>query len=356
MATKPIRLADVMHQECETIVGAWTAAGGHSSFSYQLSRQQLRDHLPILLMSVADIAAKAETAENQAYPHPAVLQELRMRFDIEQFMQEYGLLKRVAFTRLASVVGKLDGEEVLQVNRGFDLVLLEMVKVYTRSVVQFTGILSHDLRSPLQAIAGAAELLRRQVSKDQQQRQLIVSILNAGKRAGRLIDDMLDFSQIRLGGLSMSPADTDLYELAQDVVNEVRLGHPERSIELHREGDSKGCWDAGRIAQVMVNLLRNAVHYSPPQANIRMTIRDAGSAITLSVHNDGPPIPEELRPYLFLPMVYGIAQERPGRGLGLGLYIVKRIVAGHGGTVDVRSTEAEGTTFTVTLPRTLAGK
>jgi signal transduction histidine kinase len=131
------------------------------------------------------------------------------------------------------------------------------------------------------------------------------------------------------------------------------MGSPDRRIELEVLGDAHGTWDPGRMAQVISNLVSNAVAHGAPYAPVTVQIDATGDDhVDLSVHNEGPPIPPELLPVLFEPFRRGTGDKSP-RGLGLGLYIVRQLVEAHGGTVDVRSTAPEGTTFTIELQRTL---
>jgi signal transduction histidine kinase len=135
------------------------------------------------------------------------------------------------------------------------------------------------------------------------------------------------------------------------VVDEVRLVWPERRITLHASGDGQGAWDEGRLAQVVTNLVGNALQHSPEGTPVRVSTQGEGPSVLLEVHNEGVPIPAELLPVLFEPYRQG-PEAGTGRGsLGLGLFITRQIVLGHGGTLDARSSAEEGTTFTVRLPR-----
>jgi signal transduction histidine kinase len=132
----------------------------------------------------------------------------------------------------------------------------------------------------------------------------------------------------------------------------VRLAHPEREVEVVQSGHGRGEWDGDRLVQVLTNLLNNALTYSTPDTRVRVETRGEDGCFLLRVHNEGKPIPAELLPRLFEPMMRGSKKEdTSSRNIGLGLYIVNNIVHAHGGIVEVYSTESEGTTFTVRLPR-----
>ncbi|AGC41905.1 sensory box histidine kinase [Myxococcus stipitatus DSM 14675] len=217
------------------------------------------------------------------------------------------------------------------------------------------GIVGHDLRNPLSAITMASTTLLRREYLDERQRKVIDRILSSAERATRMLRDVLDFTQARLGGgIPMQPQPLDLHELTRQVLDEVRLAHPERSLEFEFSGDGAGVWDPDRLAQVLTNLVNNALSYSPSECPVLVRTHGTHDAVTLSVHNMGVPIPAELLPRLFEPMKRAERRDpKEGRGLGLGLFIVKHIVDAHGGRLRVRSDEKEGTLFVVRLPRRL---
>jgi PAS domain S-box-containing protein len=215
------------------------------------------------------------------------------------------------------------------------------------------GIVGHDLRNPLSAITMATTTLLRREGLDARQRKGLGRVLSSAERATRMLRDVLDFTQARLGGgIPMQPRLLDLHELTRQVVDEVRLAWPERRLEVESRGDGRGLWDADRLAQVITNLVNNALEYSPGHCPVWVRTHGTRDAVVLSVHNAGPAIPPELRARLFEPMKGRDATgARERRGLGLGLFIVKHIVDAHGGGLRVHSSDSEGTTFRVRLPR-----
>jgi PAS domain S-box-containing protein len=217
---------------------------------------------------------------------------------------------------------------------------------------QLIGIVSHDLRNPLYAISlGASALLRRE-GLDERNTSSVRRILSSAERAGRMIRDLLDFTQARLGGIRVARTPLDLHPHASQVLEELGHTHPERRLELSAEGDTHGAWDPDRIAQVLGNLVGNALKYSPPDTPVGVRTRGEGAEVVLEVHNWGEPIAPERLPTLFKPLSRGTDRlDTQARSIGLGLYIVESIVHAHGGTVSVQSSAAEGTTFTVRLPR-----
>lgn len=211
------------------------------------------------------------------------------------------------------------------------------------------GIVSHDLRNPLSAISLTASAMARQGLSERHQRGLQRILLSA-ERATRMIHDLLDFTRSQQGsGMAIQRTASDLHTVVGAIVDEVRDAHPDRTIEVTQSGNGVGDWDPDRLEQVASNLLSNALQYSPADTPVRVETRGENGTLVLEVQNAGPPIPAGLLPRIFEPMERGGSQA--GSNIGLGLYIVRNLVLAHGGTVSVHSTEAEGTTFTVRLPR-----
>jgi signal transduction histidine kinase len=178
-------------------------------------------------------------------------------------------------------------------------------------------------------------------------------ILTSAERATRLVRDLLDFTRARLGGgIPLHRCNVELRALVRQVLQEVGLNHPGRQLREHYQDAGKGLWDADRLAQVLGNLVSNALQYSPRDAPVSVSVVGEADAVEIEVHNTGEPIPARLIGRLFQPLQRGEdASDNSRRSIGLGLYIVDQIVRAHGGTVGVRSSEQEGTTFQIRLPR-----
>lgn len=215
------------------------------------------------------------------------------------------------------------------------------------------GIVSHDLRNPLNAITLASTVLLKRDGVDPAQQQVLNRILFSARRANRMLRDLLDFTQARLsGGIPLKPQPLELHSFARQILDEIQLAHPSRRLILEQRGDGKGEWDADRLAQVITNLVNNALAYSPGHCPVRVRTRGERDFVVISIHNDGDPIPAEMLPRLFQPLKRGKAKEGKSQGsIGLGLFIVKHIVEAHRGGISVHSTPANGTTFLVRLPR-----
>jgi sigma-B regulation protein RsbU (phosphoserine phosphatase) len=215
---------------------------------------------------------------------------------------------------------------------------------------QLIGIVSHDLRTPLQAIRLGTQLLAR-TALDEAQLKTVANVLRSSRRAQRLVADLLDFTVARVGrGISVAPQPIDLQHVVADSVDELRAAYPQQPFALRHHGGTAATADASRIAQLIGNLVANAATYGAPGRPITITSHgsDAGG-LAIQVHNEGPPIDAALLPRLFEPMVRGDTQAAD-RSVGLGLFIVREIARAHGGSVSVASAEETGTTFTFQAP------
>jgi sigma-B regulation protein RsbU (phosphoserine phosphatase) len=215
---------------------------------------------------------------------------------------------------------------------------------------QMIGIVSHDLRTPLSAIGMAADLIAD--AEDGERPRLIAQINRAADRASRLIVDLLDFTQARVGtGLAVSVAEANLHATVAEIVEELRATSPKRALVHTRHGSGACALDTSRLGQLIGNLVSNAIAYGRPGTPIEIVSSVIDNWCSISVTNQGEPIPPDLLPSLFHPMTRGTSASNKARSVGLGLFIVQEIAKAHGGTASVRSTASDGTTFTVTLPR-----
>lgn len=217
---------------------------------------------------------------------------------------------------------------------------------------QFIAVLGHDLRNPLSAVNATAEMLVRRPAEP--------DLVNAGQRLkrtvlrmSRLIEDVMDFARGRLGtGLTVAIRQVDdLSEPLRSVVDELRVANPARLINTQIALDRPVSCDVARIQQLLSNLLGNALTYGAQELPIYVHAIADADQLSLSVSNSGNPIPSHVLPMVFEPY-WRPPSSAPGGGLGLGLYICKQIVEAHGGTLEVCSSEAEGTCFTARIPAT----
>jgi PAS domain S-box-containing protein len=213
------------------------------------------------------------------------------------------------------------------------------------------GIVGHDLRTPLAVISTSTEIALRDPGLSERSRVTLGRAAASVTRMTRLIADLLDYSRARLGqGLRVQPERVDLDRLCREVIDEVKASHPSRHVVYTCDGGADGEWDPIRMQQVAVNLLTNALRYSPADTEVTVIVGADDGRTTLSVHNWGAPIDAQLQEHIFEPFKRGNGPSKGWGGVGLGLYIVKQIVVAHGGTVELSSRAETGTTFTVRLP------
>lgn len=218
---------------------------------------------------------------------------------------------------------------------------------------QFIAILGHDLRSPVSAVNGSAQLLRRSVL-DEQSLRLVNIIQDACSRITGLIENMLDFASGRLGGgiaLSLK-AESAIETMLNEIITELAVAWPDRAINTDFNLNGAVYCDSKRIAQLFSNLLGNALKYGSADDPVRVRAVSKDGHFTLSVSNAGKKIADSVKERLFQPFSRGDI-EPDQKGLGLGLYIAAEIARAHKAMLDVVSTSKE-TCFTFSLPGVLA--
>lgn len=214
---------------------------------------------------------------------------------------------------------------------------------------QLIGIVSHDLRNPLNAVLLGTRLLRAGGDATAVART-VERISSAARRADRLVSDLLDFTRARLGGgMKTNQQPIELHKLVADNLEEVRLAWPGRQLAHEACGEGPAYADPDRLQQVLSNLVNNALTYGDKARPVTVTSTIDPGGMELRVHNCGAAIPQHLQAHIFEPMTRG-GEDLSRRSVGLGLYIVSEIAKSHGGSISVRSTEAEGTTFTLRVP------
>lgn len=360
------RLDSFIAERREDILLAWERRAREAVAAAQdLNEPALRNHLPKLLVWISDLI---RTAHSGGVATPGALPELHAEFRIQsgyalvEVARELALLRQIILEVWESN-GRpaVEVKEALRLNEAIDLLMTRSVQTMAAAEQQdmrqrleverqLIGIVAHDLRNPLSVISTDAEALLRQPG-DTRVLRAATRMRNAVSRAGRLIQDLLDFTQARLGGgIPVNRVRADLHSIVHEVVQEVRAQTTDREIRHEREGEGTALLDADRVAQVAHNLLGNAIKHGAPDAPIMVCTRGEDLAVVLAVRNRGTPIAPEMLAHLFEPLRRGQDRKHKG-GVGLGLYIVASIARAHGGTVHAESTDAEGTVFTVRLPR-----
>ena len=376
-----MRLAAFIRANSKQIIAEWEnfartlvpAADGMSPLS-------LRNHIHYILAFIADDidSAQDEAAqikkshgekpkdpmESVAETHAALRQA--GGFNLDQMVSEYRSL-RASVTKLWRAHEPEPGPDsiadLVRFNEAIDQTLTESISFYSKQIDHsrdlFLGILSHDLRNPIGAMVMSAELTTRIGSLSERQKMLMSQVVTSADRAISILDQLLDLTRARLGsGLRIIREQVDMAFVTRQLLEEMRSLHPGRIFTLDISGDTKGEWDKPRVGQVLSNLLSNAVQYGFRDLPIDITIKGDAKDVSLSVHNQGVPISKDSIRGIFDALIRGGtdgSDATNSTNLGLGLYITKEIVSAHGGTVQVTSTEKDGTTFTARFPRLPGG-
>lgn len=218
----------------------------------------------------------------------------------------------------------------------------------------FLGIVSHDLRNMLGGMIGFASLIAKRVSRNDYDERVVAyaeRINRTGARMNRLIGDLVDVASIEAGVLSVNPEVIDPALVLREAVDTFETQAAERRITLTAEPAPSlplVSLDPARILQVLVNLITNAIKFTPPNGKIVATVARVGEELCFTVTDTGEGIPADKLDAIFERFLQVTENDR--RGVGLGLYISKCIVHGHRGRIWAESTPGAGSKFVFTIP------
>ncbi len=281
----------------------------------------------------------------------AKVQELRPDTPaaLHRAIQTYQLRREVKVQRLALELHARSLERMVQ-ERTNQLVEANAAKD------KFLSIVSHELKTPLTSLKGMTQLFRRQVERAEAPEIVSIGLSDMERSIRRmevLVNDLLDSSLIETNMFVLHRKRCDLVELCRHLLDEYTAGGgPALTFEIPGDPIEVEV-DADRMSQVIINLLSNARKYSPKGSPITVTLQQAGYEASVSVRDMGVGIPPSLLPNIFEQFyrVPGVeVQNGPHIGLGLGLYISRKIVERHGGHIDVQSVPGQGSIFSVVLP------
>ncbi|MEP6864525.1 MAG: HAMP domain-containing sensor histidine kinase, partial [Deltaproteobacteria bacterium] len=303
---------------------------------------------PLLRMQGSVTEVKLEVQHRDGHVLPMIFNAIRVE-------REGGAVHEIA-TYVARDRDRYE-QELVRSRRRLEELIVEAneIQVVTKDralfAEQMIGIVSHDLRNPLNAIQMGTTLLAESGLPEASQR-IAARISRATDRATRLIEELLDFTQARLGrGIGVTRAPIDLHQVVADVLDELRLAHPRCRLDHVRTGAGPCSADASRLAQLLGNLVSNAIAYGEPAQPIVVTSALVAATASISVHNAGNAIDPAIQATMFEPMTRGVTTGSAARSVGLGLYIVREIARAHGGAATVTSAAETGTTFAVAWPR-----
>jgi hypothetical protein len=341
----------------------------------------LRDHAQQVLAAIALDMLQPQTKGEQRQkslghsPRPADEQPSAAEihgglravagFDVNQTTAEYRAL-RASVIRLwlesGPHLGREEVFELVRFNEAMDEALAGSILHFASEAARmrnlFLGVLSHELRTPLATVMTSGHSLVLGAKMKREMPGAAERVLRGGRRIESLLDDLLDYVRSGLGeGMRVAATNANLEQICERIAGELRAIHPTRLIELRKTGHLECVCDEQRIAQAISNLVGNALKYGAGDSPVGIDIDGTQpDEIALRVHNEGPAISRATSESLFEPLVRGTRADGSGYNLGLGLYIVREIARSHGGSAEVESGAATGTTFVLKLPRDAGDK
>ncbi|MGV8889589.1 MAG: sensor histidine kinase [Pseudomonas sp.] len=373
-----MRLPEFIRQHVDRIVDEWEQfARTITPAAENMDQAALRDHAKVILLAAARDMSTAQTASEQLakakgegpVKTPSLDEagashgELRhtVGFDLVQMTSEFRHLRACVIRLWVNSLESPDlayFQDMIRFNEAIDEALAESTAAYAEQVNRsrdiFLAILGHDLRAPLQAISMSTELLLRKAPLEGDALTCAINIKRGARHMAVMVSDLLELVRSRLGkSLPIEPAPMDLADAVHAAIAEACAGNPECDPTVNVQGDTRGVWDAGRLDQLLQNLIGNALQHGLNKRDVTVTLSGEPDTVRLTVHNYGTPITEDAIGTIFDPLVRSADEElgQPSTSLGLGLFIVKEVVNAHSGTIEVSSSEADGTLFTVVLPR-----
>lgn len=370
------RLAQFIRSNGERILLEWEAFARALPIGGTMDVAALCDHAAQMLEVIAaDLDTPQNAAQQDSKARGLSDSDTRMKltaaqehgagradsgFSAAQMVAEFRAL-RASVTRLwlsdSRPTADSDMDDLIRFNEAIDQAIAESITRYSGAIGQskdrFLAILGHDLRTPLGAIITSTRFMLDTAELQEPHLTLITRIASTSRRMNQMVEDLLDFTRTRFGdSLPIVRTSVDLRRIVIDVAAEVGTRYPDSSVQVQTSGDLRGQWDGDRLAQALTNLVGNAVEHGGTDLPVRLVARGLPNEVQLLIHNHGPLIPTDRLAHLFDAMRRARSDgTRDKQHLGLGLYIVEKIVTGHRGRIEVTSIRDEGTTFSVHLPR-----
>jgi signal transduction histidine kinase len=377
-AQATVRLSDFIKAHLQEILGEWEAYARSRAPSGAEFDGKVRDHAEAMLCAIAEDLAKPERVREEiarsegiddaAAPDAAEAAEkhgagrAEYGFTLEQMVSEFRVLRRITIKLWRAPereVTATDFDDLRRFDDAVDQTLLASVSRYKKELDHaretFLGVLGHDLKSPLSAIIASAQFLLEAGRLSEDGRNVARRIERSGRRMHQMVNDLLDFTRSRLGkGIPIERTEVDLGRVVREVVDEFKASQPGKRLEVATSGELAGSWDAKRISQALSNLIGNAVQHGHEDTPISISASARDEEVMIAVHNEGPAVHSDKIGQLFNPLSRVNPTGSEGHDpthLGLGLYIAQAIANAHGGQIEVESSDREGTTFTIRLPR-----
>ena len=373
-----MRLSQFIRESLETVLVEWEAfARATIPAAQTMSRLALRDHAAQILVAISRDMETAQTeteryAKSQGLAEPlnaietsaathGVMRQL-VGFDLIQLAAEYRAVRATVLRLWHARNETWDrgaAEDMARFHEAVDQALAESVASYSERVSNsrdtFLAILGHDLRSPLSAVTTSLYVLGQPDLEAATRERTVQMARRSAAAMGHMITDLLEYTRTRLGrGIEVVPEPGDVAQLCRELVEEARAAHPRARFSAEIPETLRAEFDRSRLAQVLTNLLGNAVQHGDAAEPIRLHVAVQAERVVIVVLNRGPAIPTDALQVIFDPLVRVAttddADDTSRASLGLGLYIAREIVVAHGGEIMVTSTAADGTAFEVNFP------
>jgi signal transduction histidine kinase/CheY-like chemotaxis protein len=359
-------VGEILLRDSEAIIDTWTDRARSQGLGRPgAHRAELRDHLPGFLRSLGE---DLSTPGADPDPRRKAADHGRFRWqvgwELGEIVADYQLLRVAVLEHLQDALGREPTvDEVIALGVHFDDAVSAAVVTFGehqggqldqahQRLNEFLGVLGHELRNPLGTITVALQLARMGGPPDEDLADALDVIGRGVGTMSRLMDDMLDVARITRGDLELRPARVELGPILRSAIEATGSIVEDRRHRLTVSGPPDGLEleaDPTRLQQVIVNLLTNAAKYTEPGGSIELVAAREGDSAVVEIRDNGAGISPEFLPQLF--ELFSQAPEHNGKGLGIGLALVRSLVEKHGGTISARSEGPGcGSTFTVRLP------
>lgn len=372
-----MHLSRFITENMESILVEWEAfARINVPDAADMSPQALRDHAREMLEDIArDIETPQTDQQRQAKSRGLApdrgkdtaaaihgTERQASNYSLLQLSAEFRALRATVLRMWLPQVGAMSERiaiDMVRFNEAVDQALAESIVTYSARASDarelFLGVLGHDLRSPLATMSLAGRLLAQPDLPADQRPRLAGNVARAARLMEAMVDDLLGYTRENLGnGMPVTRTECDIRQICEEAMADAGAIQPGTRFELHASGRLDGRFDCIRLHQLFNNLLINAAQHGTKERPVTLDARGDRDGATVRVTNFGNVISESQLQSIFRPLVQLKPKDgndtRASSSLGLGLYIARAIAEGHGGTVDVASSEADGTTFTVRLP------
>jgi signal transduction histidine kinase len=353
-------LPHFIHESLDDILAEWERDCGVTASGAEPAARRL--HFGKVLHAVADEMKRVRGAapapplqragndDGASAPHSQA----------SQLVGEYASLRASVvrqWRRKHPAPSPADLDDLVHFNEAMDRSLAELTTTFAPSDSQphslFLGVLNHELRTSVASILMSAQVLTHRSTPGSPEAKAAQRILRSCEQVRQTLDALSDFTKVRLGEhLEIDRVRDDMGVLCRQAVDAFARVDPERRIRLTADGDLSGDWDTARVREAVGGLLGNAARFASRGSVVTIAVDGkAVDAVTVTVHGDGTPIDVETLRTIFDPVARVESENATYAGLGLGLFIVRKVVDAHGGQVSVDAASGSGTTFTMVMPR-----